>query len=175
MYKFFTFHADSVYFVFLSAVCREMWQTSRGQWQPSPSHSLQGIHFMSVLPGLMGNFPYSLVKFQLPGDPLWPFPWYSLRGWMGIKNKIFIYLYDTVRGAHYILPYLRDYIFSPVFRGRYWTGSKHRCRPDLSRSDMARTLGQASLSPFFFFGGGEGEGSSPVWDIEFSPLICDTD
>ena len=34
----------------------------------------------------------------------------------------------------------------------------------------ARVLGQASLSPML-----EGEGSIPVRDVGFSPLICDTD
>ena len=43
--------------------------------------------------------------------------------------------------------------------------------PKLSGSDAARALGQASLSPML-----EGEGSFPVRDVAFSPLIlCDTD
>ena len=36
--------------------------------------------------------------------------------------------------------------------------------------DAARVLGQASLSPML-----EGEGSIPVRDVGFSPLICDID
>ena len=40
----------------------------------------------------------------------------------------------------------------------------------LSGSDAASSLGQVSLSPML-----EGEGSIPVRDIGFSPLICDTD
>ena len=40
----------------------------------------------------------------------------------------------------------------------------------LSGSDATYALGQASLSPM-----SEGEGSIPVWDVGFSPLMCDTD
>ena len=36
--------------------------------------------------------------------------------------------------------------------------------------DAARVLGQVSLSPML-----EGEGSIPVRDVGFSPVICDTD
>ena len=51
-----------------------------------------------------------------------------------------------------------------------FTDIKYAAVCGLVGQDAARVLGQASLSPML-----EGEGSIPVRDVGFSPLICDTD